>query len=152
MVNVSSEEFLPCTQYCSCMFIFTLKKWWCTENRAENQSLNCLKGRGGKRREQVTLSQVTSSCYSGCTGMKSSATQTITVTHISEVSLFRHDLSHLKVQKNMSSSALLLEHFFNRIWTESAQYLKEYNTQSSGLLMILYFLCTLKAWIQKRLA
>lgn len=84
--------------------------------------------------------------------MKSSATQTITVTHISEVSLFRHDLSHLKVQKSMSSSVLLLEHFFNRIWTESAQYLKEYNAQSSGLLMILYFLCTLKAWIQKRLA
>lgn len=71
--------------------------------------------------------------------MKSSATQIITVTHISEVSLFRHDLSHLKVLKSISSSALLLEHFFNRIWTESPQYLKEYNIQSSGLLMILYF-------------
>lgn len=72
--------------------------------------------------------------------MKLSATQIITVTHISEVSLFRHDLSHFKVLKSMSSSALLLEHFFNRIWTESPQYLKEYNNmQSSGLLTILYF-------------
>lgn len=71
--------------------------------------------------------------------MKSSTTQIITVTHISEVSLFRHDLSHFKVLKSMSSSALLLEHFFNRTWTESPQYLKEYNTQSSGLLMIVYF-------------
>lgn len=40
----------------------------------------------------------------------------------------------------MSSTALVLGHFFKRIWTESPQYLKEYNIHSSGLLTVLYFL------------
>lgn len=90
--------------------------------------------------------------------MKQSATWIITVTHISEVSLFSHDLLHLNGLKTISSSAVLLGHCFNRICTESAGYLKEYNThvvhstQTSVLPMVFYFLHILKAWTQKRLA
>lgn len=40
-----------------CLSLFwKRKKWWSTENRAENQPLHCLKRRGEMRREQVTLS------------------------------------------------------------------------------------------------